>query len=220
DTGIGIKPEKIHHVFGAFSQADDGDSRRYQGTGLGLAISRELCWLMGGSLTVESEYGKGSTFMIDLPARRVEATDSVAATSTRLAKRSIGASVLLVEDNVVNQKVLAAMLRKLDCEVLVADDGFAAIEQFREHPVDIVLTDWQMPGMDGLELTRRLKEMTDVGGGVVPIVAITANAMPGDREKCLDAGMIDYLTKPITIDALATTLVRHTTPTAPVALVV
>ncbi|MEM6817498.1 MAG: ATP-binding protein [Pseudomonadota bacterium] len=220
DTGIGIKPEKVHHVFGAFSQADDGDSRRYQGTGLGLAISRELCWLMGGSLTVESEYGKGSTFMIDLPARRVEATDKVAATSTRHAKRSIGASVLLVEDNVVNQKVLAAMLRKLDCEVLVADDGFAAIERFREHPVDIVLTDWQMPGMDGLELTRRLKEMTDVGGDVVPIVAITANAMPGDREKCLDAGMVDYLTKPITIDGLATTMVRHTAPTAPVAVVV
>ncbi|MEL7024132.1 MAG: ATP-binding protein [Pseudomonadota bacterium] len=221
DTGIGIKPEKLDHVFGAFSQIEDGANRRYQGTGLGLAISRELCWLMGGSLTVDSEYGSGSTFTIELPARLVDADINAASRrSTRLETQSIGATVLLVEDNAVNQMVIAAMLRKLDCDVTVADDGFQALEKFEENPVDIVLTDWQMPGMDGLEMTKRLRELKGVGGDVVPVLALTANAMPGDKERCLEAGMADYLTKPIPIDKLAEALVAHTAPTAPVAVVI
>lgn len=219
DTGIGIPADKLDHVFGAFSQIDDGANRRYQGTGLGLAISRELCWLMGGSLTVTSQQGEGSTFTIDLPARPVVIEES-SVSSLSAATSSIGASVLLVEDNLVNQKVIAAMLKKLDCDVAVASDGFEALEQYAKHPFDIVLTDWQMPGMDGLEMTRRLRRLTDCGGDTVPVLALTANAMPGDREKCIEAGMMDYLTKPITIDALAEALVKHTAPTAPVAVVV
>ncbi len=224
DTGIGLQPEEIARLFQPFSQADMSTSRRYGGTGLGLAISRQLVELMGSRIQLTSTPGEGSafSFTLVLPAvdlhdavRRVQTLDGHAAATTPRALTPLPhARVLVIEDHAVNRQVVSAMLERLGCEVTLVTGGAEGVAMAAAVPFDVILMDCQMPEMDGFEATRRLR-MSEPEGLRVPIVALTANALQGDRERCLDAGMDDYLAKPFTTAGLRDTLARwlHTSPT-------
>lgn len=195
DTGIGIDSDRLEMMFVAFQQADSSISRRYGGTGLGLAIARTLAERMGGQLRGESREGLGSTFTLEMPLALASAT------ATLLPAQDVegqaaweGGQILLVEDNPVNQSVIEAMLRSLGFEVVTALDGLQAVEQVREQRFAAVLMDCRLPVVDGYEATRRIRLLPN--GAQVPIIALTANALQGDRERCLAAGMNDYLSKP------------------------
>jgi signal transduction histidine kinase len=209
DTGVGIPPDRIGAIFDEFVQADDSTTRRFGGTGLGLAISRRLVSMMGGTIRAESVVGGGSCFTVDLPlARALEPPGgAVRDASPSLHGTIAGVRVLLVEDNVVNRRVAARILERLGCEVDLANDGSEALEATRKSDYDAILMDCEMPGMDGFEATRRLRER-EAGGRRSIVIALTANAMAGDRERCLEAGMDDYVTKPIASEALARVLLR------------
>ncbi|WAT18346.1 PAS domain-containing protein [Aurantiacibacter sp. MUD11] len=207
DTGIGIAGGKLDAIFGHFEQATPDIHGRFGGTGLGLAISRELALLMGGTLTVESELQEGSCFTLSVPLVTTSASAAARDEGTQLTPLVQGARVLVAEDNDVNQLLMTAMLDKLGVEHGIAGNGAAAVEQVRSaegagKPYDLVLMDIQMPEVDGYEATRLLR-----GSGFdlhrLPIVALTANAFPEDRERVLDAGMQDHLAKPISLQALA-----------------
>jgi len=210
DTGIGMSPETCARIFQAFTQADASTTRRFGGTGLGLTISRQLVELMDGSLYVSSSLGKGSTFTVELPMvpaemagpgeGRPEATASVPSTADWSAKR-----LLLAEDNPVNVQVALRMLERLGITPDLAADGAEAIERARSVAYDVILMDMQMPRVDGLEATRRVRE---TGKGSPFIVALTANAFHDDRERCRSAGMDDYLAKPVRLQQLAAALSR------------
>ncbi|MEO8633773.1 MAG: ATP-binding protein [Gemmatimonadales bacterium] len=220
DTGIGIPVDKRDHIFEKFTQADASTTRKYGGTGLGLAICRELAEMMGGSIGVESVEGKGSTFWCQLPFRTV--TGSVAAspapipvppsTSRPAPELSPGAQavlrILLVEDSLVNQKVVLSMLRRLRCTVELTSNGREALSLMEREPYDLVLMDCQMPVMDGFTATLRRRAAEAAGAPRRTIVAMTAHAMQGDRERCLESGMDDYLTKPISTEQVAQILER------------
>ncbi len=198
DSGIGIEPAKLQNIFEAFEQADSSITRRFGGTGLGLTISRRLAVLMGGDLSVVSTSGKGSVFTFEL---NVGAVSQLPEKGQRLAARPEstplqGLKVLLVEDNPINQKLALALLGLDGHTVTVAEDGEAGLAQWRLSPFDLILMDVQMPILDGLEATRRIRQDEKHSGGRIPIVAMTANAMAGDRERCIEAGMDDYLAKP------------------------
>ncbi|WP_455926108.1 response regulator [Pseudomonas putida] len=195
DTGIGISAERLEHMFVAFQQADSSISRRYGGTGLGLPIARTLAERMGGTLLAESEEGRGSLFTLEIPLALSQRTHAPLR-ETRLAgdAQGLGKRVLLVEDNPVNQTVIEAMLRSLGFVVCVVGDGAQAIHEMGHQPFDAVLMDCRLPIVDGYEATRRIRQMPEHTH--VPIIALTANALLGDREACLNAGMNDYLAKP------------------------
>jgi signal transduction histidine kinase/ligand-binding sensor domain-containing protein/ActR/RegA family two-component response regulator len=200
DTGIGIDVEVQPRLFGKFVQADSSTARRYGGTGLGLAISRQLAELMGGSVGFRSTPGVGSTFWVTLPlppasavAPYAKAPQLVSVSGPATANRWL---VLLAEDNAVNQKLARHLLGKLGCEVDVANNGMEALVQWSQRPYDAIFMDCQMPGLDGYQTTQRIRESGD-HGRQIPIVAITASSMVGDRERCLAAGMTDYVSKPL-----------------------
>ena len=199
DTGIGIAGEKLRYIFDAFSQADSSTTRKFGGTGLGLAICRRLVELMRGEIQVESQVGRGSRFRVSLPLAETTAPALVderneARNNDRVLKPVTDqVIVLLAEDNLINQRVATRLLEKLGCEVHTVDDGTGAVEQALARTYDLVFMDCQMPRMDGYAATRTLRTQ----GYQRPIVAMTANAMPGDRERCLEAGMDDYIPKPI-----------------------
>ncbi len=199
DTGIGIAPSRMDRLFDSFTQADSSITRRYGGTGLGLAISLRLTQRMGGRIWAESEPGVGSTFHAEL---RVGHAERVALApvpvQTALFPSARTRRVLLAEDNPVNQKVATLFLERLGYEYEVVDNGVKALEALSARHFDIVLMDVQMPAMDGLEATRRLRAWNQH----VFVIAMTANAMRGDRDECLAAGMDDYLSKPVTIERL------------------
>ncbi len=201
DTGIGIDAEDRALIFDAFAQADVSHSRRYGGTGLGLSISRQLIELMGGRLGLESAPGQGSTFWFEVPfAPAMRAIVEAAPTATVRALPRLHGHVLLAEDNAVNEVVAGAMLESFGLRVSVAQNGRQALEAVAAQAFDVVLMDCQMPEMDGFEAARRIRRREAEKG--VPaaarqtIVAVTANAIEGDRERCLAAGMDDYLSKP------------------------
>ncbi|MFJ4442620.1 response regulator [Pseudomonas sp. NPDC089422] len=195
DTGIGIDSERLEMMFVAFQQADSSISRRYGGTGLGLSIARTLAERMGGKLRGESREGLGSTFTLEMPLPLAStAPATLPGSSGASAPLEVGKRILLVEDNPVNQSVIEAMLRSLGMEVSVAHDGLQAVEQVSQQPFAAVLMDCRLPQMDGYEATRRIRLLPACSQ--LPIIALTANALQGDRERCMAAGMNDYLSKP------------------------
>jgi PAS domain S-box-containing protein len=204
DSGIGISSEARSRLFQAFSQADSSTTRRYGGTGLGLAVSSQLAGLMGGQLTVDSTPGEGSCFTLALclPATSLPLVELPAHASVQLRGH-----ILVVEDHPVNQKVLAHQLREMGLQHTMAASGPQALDLLEKEAFDLVLMDWQMPEMDGLEATRRIRRMA---GEVsrIPVIALTANASSGFREACLAAGANDYMSKPYTEAALAAMLMQ------------
>jgi signal transduction histidine kinase/ActR/RegA family two-component response regulator len=213
DTGVGIPPEKQAGIFDAFTQADSSVTRQYGGTGLGLAICKRLVELMGGQIGVYSQPGQGSCFWFEVPLPVIqenapEETTAQPSGSALNSHELDGVRVLLVEDNPVNQKVAIRMLQKLGCVVELAENGQQALEKLERASYDIVLMDMQMPVMDGLTATRLLRQREQQTGHHQVVIALTANAMQTDRELCLEAGMDDYLSKPLTLDALQVMLLR------------
>jgi CheY-like chemotaxis protein len=209
DTGIGIAPESVKSLFQPFVQADSSTTRHFGGTGLGLSIVRGLVEMMGGQVGADSQPGRGSTFWFLLPMMDVSATAprNKPAADVHWASRRFRGKVLLVEDNAVNQKVAQRFLERLGCEVALAENGEQCIRAWERGNFDVVLMDIQMPVMDGYTATRHIRGSECVDAHT-PIVALTANAMTGQLERCLSAGMDGLLTKPIAIERLREVLDR------------
>ena len=210
DTGQGIAQDYLDSVFDAFTQADASTTRRHGGSGLGLAIAKDLTELMGGRLGVDSRLGEGSTFWFELALQ--PAVDAPAkAPPPPIEMGELAAHVLLAEDDSVNQMVVEAMLTRLGCIVEVAADGHAALGAATHRRYDLILMDCHMPQMDGFEATRRIRDDEfERGRGHTPIVALTADALAGDRERCIESGMDDYMTKPVSSSMLAACVERWT----------
>ena len=240
DTGVGMAPEQLARIFQPFTQADESVTRQFGGTGLGLTICSSLAELLGGELTVESQPGKGSTFRLTIVTGSLEAIPFVenvstetqpgvptassqdqngqnpAASNDRPRQSSVqkpSARVLLAEDGRDNQKLISFVLRKAGVAVEVAENGQDAVNavldrQTTEEAFDVVLMDMQMPVMDGYSATRHLRN----AGVSCPIIALTANAMSDDRDKCLDSGCDDYTTKPIDRQQLTSLIAQYSQP--------
>ena len=224
DSGIGLAHDQAERIFHPFVQGDGSTTRRFGGTGLGLAICKKLAMLLGGEIGVDSTPGDGSTFWFTVTARRGAAPAAGATTehdagtvdSPVTAEKPCvdtrpfdGARILVADDNPINQKLTGALLTPLAAEIDFADNGRQALEAVQTGHYDIVLMDVQMPEMDGMEATRAIRDLPDPAVARLPIVALTANAMRGDREKYIAAGMDDYLSKPISPDTLLATVTRY-----------
>jgi signal transduction histidine kinase/ActR/RegA family two-component response regulator len=200
DKGPGVAPDKRQVIFEPFRQADGSTTRKYGGAGLGLAISGRLVRLMGGRIWLDTTVKSGSRFCFTarfaLAERSAPATPRAPA-SVQGADWTKGLRVLVAEDNRINQVVTLRLLEKRGCKAFVANNGREALELLQWERVDLVLMDVQMPEIDGLEATRRIREMEKKNGGHVPILAMTANALQGDRERCISVGMDGYLAKPV-----------------------
>jgi signal transduction histidine kinase/CheY-like chemotaxis protein len=226
DTGAGIPADKLPAIFEKFTQADGSITRKYGGTGLGLAITRKLVEMHGGNIDVQSEAGKGSIFTVTLPCEPVSipAADpaphlhGITAASAPVATPAadgIRSRLLLVEDNLVNQKVVLAILRKKGYHIEVAGDGREALRKLEEPGAShqLILMDVQMPVLDGLEATRAIRRLPRWQN--IPIIAMTAHAMNGDRERCLEAGMDAYISKPVQPAHLVATIEKHLAASTP-----
>ena len=220
DTGPGIPQDQQARIFEAFAQGDGTMARRYGGTGLGLAISRHLCELMGGSISVRSTPGQGATFRFTARFALAGATapapgdapEQGGAEELEPEQVGSGMRVLLVEDNRVNLRVAMGMLGRIGCSVDTASNGREAVAILAMESYDLVLMDCHMPEMDGFEATAAIRAAEAPGGRRMPIVALTANAIEGDRERCLAAGMDDYLAKPIRLADLRQVVERWSRP--------
>ncbi len=225
DTGIGIPPEKLKLIFESFTQADGSTTRQYGGTGLGLTICKQLVELMNGRIQVNSAVGAGSTFEVTIPFQQIQPSELLASpretrneaellsgepsNATNPAStlaQSVPVKILLVEDNAVNQRLAVKVLQKAGHDVQTANNGRIACELVAQQRFDLVLMDVQMPEMDGFAATAKIRARQDQPR--LPIIAMTAHAMTGDRERCLAAGMDDYLTKPLKVEELSATINR------------
>ncbi len=203
DTGVGISNKSKENLFQSFSQVDSSTTRKYGGTGLGLSISKRLTEMMGSTILLDSEEGKGSEFHF-----QIEFNISSKKTISKpkiITYDGQGKHILIVEDNKINQLLAVKILEKLNFKVTVAENGLLGVESFQNNLYDLILMDCQMPVLDGYEATKLIRELNEKGLNV-PIIGLTANAMKGDREVCLNAGMNDYLTKPINVALLQATL--------------
>ncbi|MBF0377146.1 MAG: response regulator [Desulfamplus sp.] len=213
DTGIGIHRDRLDKMFKPFSQADASTTRKYGGTGLGLVISKRLVELMGGTISVQSEYGKGSTFKFTVKVEKgLEVVDGGYISSDKMNGSDLisgsefhGLTVLMVEDNEFNQRLGLIVLKKMGISAYVACNGKEAIDAIRKNSYDIVLMDVQMPEMDGIEATRIIRSENFN----TPIIAMTANATRDDSKVCIDAGMNDYISKPVDSEKLRAAILRH-----------
>ena len=214
DTGIGIAAEALNKLFEDFVQVDSSTQREYGGTGLGLAISKQLVEAMGGTIGVSSEAGVGSIFWFELPVAAEDAVDDglVAVEPPESLSRELavtaGRKVLVAEDNRLNLRLAVRVLETFGLEVDTAIDGESATTMVRQNSYDLVLMDCLMPGMDGFEATRLIREREVDTGEHIPIIALTANVLPEDRDACLAAGMDDFVSKPFTRQALLKSMVR------------
>jgi PAS domain S-box-containing protein len=205
DTGVGIPPDRLTAVFDAFVQADTSTTRRYGGTGLGLTIVRKLTELMAGRITVESTVGVGSTFHCNLRLQVADPRQTAATVAPAPSRIPAAANhqpeavvpILVAEDNPINQAIAVALLERHGYQVELATTGREAVQRFRGKPVKAILMDVQMPEMDGFEATAAIRELEAHTGTHAPIIAMTAHAMKGDRERCLAAGMDGYISKPV-----------------------
>ena len=213
DTGIGIKPSQVERLFKPFMQADTSTTRKFGGTGLGLAISSDLVKIMGGRLCVESTYSKGSEFFFELPFKIIENAEGEAFTRPSLINEHLSQKlplqILVAEDNPINQKVIQKSLARLGYESSLANNGAEVLELMAQSHYDLIFMDIQMPEMDGLEATSRLR---DLYGNLPVIVALTANALIEERERCLQIGMNDFLTKPFQLQQLQNLIERWFSP--------
>ena len=219
DSGIGLSPETKRRLFEPFVQADGSTTRKYGGTGLGLSISKRLAGLMGGKIGVESELGKGALFWFEIPLLHAqtclmepaEKSDAGRSSETKQDETSVR-RLLLAEDNLANQKLAVLLLKKIGYDVHVVVNGKEAVRAALGSRFDAVLMDCQMPEMDGFEATLAIRGTEKDTGLHVPIIAMTANAMQDDRQKCLQVGMDDYISKPINSQKLSETLERWVKP--------
>lgn len=205
DTGIGISPDKEAQLFKGFSQLDSSTTRQYGGTGLGLSIAKSLAELMGGTLTIESQDGPGSRFVFTWMVEEREVQKDLAVSSLeepKVSMASVTGDILIVEDDEISRMVLEKILRKRGWRPHIAGSGAEAMAILESSHIDLILLDVQMPDADGYQVTARIREMDSKRGIRRPIIATTAHALSGDREKCLAAGMDDYLAKPINGDEL------------------
>jgi PAS domain S-box-containing protein len=211
DSGIGIPLEKQKVIFEAFSQADASTTRKFGGTGLGLTICSRIVQVMGGNIWVESEMGKGSTFHFTAVLETTNSASLKPAESVLIDQASAPScelKILLAEDNLINQKLAVRLLEKLGHQVVLAETGVEALAKLKEQLFDLVLMDVQMPEMDGFTATAAIRVQEEGSNIRMPIVAMTAHAMKGDRERCLEAGMDDYVTKPISATAVRAAIER------------
>ncbi|MGO9240190.1 MAG: ATP-binding protein [Bryobacteraceae bacterium] len=220
DTGIGIPPGKVNSIFEAFQQLDGSTSRKYGGTGLGLAISQKLVGIMGGRMWVDSTAGQGSEFHFTTRCRTAETAPEAVATppGPDAAEAVAELHILVAEDNLINQRLAQRTLEKAGHSVVLADNGLRALECLAAGRFDVVLMDVQMPEMDGFEAVRRIRETERTSGRHQPVIAMTAHAMLGDRERCLEAGMDGYLAKPFDpkqLRELLVSLSKNMTPCTP-----
>jgi hypothetical protein len=213
DTGIGIEPAVLARLFAPFEQADTSTSRKYGGTGLGLAIARHIAELMGGAVGAESTPGVGSIFWITarlkrqpMEIREQQVSDNAADAEAALRRDFAGRRILLVEDDPINREVAIMLLEDVGLAIDIAEDGLVAIEQVEKHPYALVLMDMQMPRLDGIGATRRIRQLPQ--GKALPILAMTANVFAEDRDNCLAAGMNDFVSKPVDPALLYSTLLR------------
>jgi signal transduction histidine kinase/ActR/RegA family two-component response regulator len=219
DSGIGISPEAMTRLFGAFEQADNSLTRKYGGTGLGLAITKRLAEMMGGEVGAQSTPGVGSTFWFTVKLKKgVKAAPTAAPTAAPIAldaealirQRYYGHCILVVDDEPINREVTLIQLQALDLVVDTAADGAEAIALAKKNNYAAILMDMQMPNVNGLEATLQIRQLH--GYRQTPIIAMTANAFAEDRAQCFEAGMTDFLAKPIKIDELYSTLLRALSP--------
>jgi CheY-like chemotaxis protein/HPt (histidine-containing phosphotransfer) domain-containing protein len=211
DTGIGIRPDRVAALFSPFTQVDDSTTRRYGGTGLGLAISKHLVEMMGGTIGVESREGAGSSFWFTAVFQSADglalppAAEPAATGQQKTVSERINTRILIADDNTTNRIVTRAQLQKLGYQADVVCNGAEAVEALQQCAYDLVLMDCEMPVMDGYEATRRIRQSAQSN---IPIIAVTADAMSTDRERCLSVGMSDYLSKPVDLGRLAEMLVK------------
>jgi signal transduction histidine kinase/ActR/RegA family two-component response regulator len=213
DTGIGIEAEKLETIFDRFTQADNATTRNYGGTGLGLSIAKKLIELQGGKIDVRSKPGEGSEFSFTLTYCIADDREySIRERKTEVLNKAKGKKVLVVEDNPLNQKLARMLLGDKGIETIMAVNGQNALDELQKRQVDVILMDLQMPVMDGYEATKKIRNELKLD---TPIIAMTANAMAGEYEKCISSGMSDYITKPFKAETLYTIIAKFLDGTAP-----